>query len=466
MRPSTDQFHWRHLTLPGQFLVAGAVVMIFAMVIVGSWVAKRIEASIVQNSGAAAALYIESFVAPLSQEIAATNTLSAPAKQALDEIFAGTALGERVVSYKIWRPDGFVVHASDPQLRGQSFEPSQELRIASNGDIAATFEGLDDLENEAEAALGIPLLEVYTPIRQVWTGEVIGVAEFYERAENLDRDIKSARRTSWLVVGGSFLFSGLLLFGIVQAGGRTIRRQRSALEYQLEETRKVSNQNVQLRKRAVSASSRSTAQTERAMRRIGFDLHDGPAQYLALAALRLDSALDGKRTSTEDVAQVRVALSRSLEELRLISRGLALPDLDQMNLSGLVARAVEDHEKQTDMTVDVHRDPGPEATLDYAEKLCAFRFLQETLSNAARHAGTPSANVHIAHNDKATTITVTDTGQGFDTDAKRQVRADGGLGLFGLVDRAESIGGSVIIRSDISKGSSITLNLPQEDPTK
>jgi hypothetical protein len=88
-----------------------------------------------------------------------------------------------------------------------------------SGAIAWSFEVLDDLENEAEAALGVPLLEVYSPIRQAWTGDVIAVAEFYERAEGLAADIQSARRTSWIVVGGTFLASGIILFGIVQAGG-------------------------------------------------------------------------------------------------------------------------------------------------------------------------------------------------------------------------------------------------------
>ncbi|MFY9206762.1 MAG: two-component sensor histidine kinase, partial [Yoonia sp.] len=70
----------------------------------------------------------------------------------------------------------------------------------------------------------MPLLEVYSPIRQLWTGDVIAVAEFYERADMLVSDLATARRNSWLVVGGVFLASGLISFGIVQAGGRTIRQ--------------------------------------------------------------------------------------------------------------------------------------------------------------------------------------------------------------------------------------------------
>ena len=128
--------HWRDLTLPGQFLLAGAVVMSLAMAIVGNWIGSRIEDAVVQNSATSAALFMESFISPLSQELAETETLSPPARQALAEIFDGTALGERVVSYKIWMPDGLVVHASDAALIGQRFDPSDDLMRASGGEVS------------------------------------------------------------------------------------------------------------------------------------------------------------------------------------------------------------------------------------------------------------------------------------------------------------------------------------------
>lgn len=466
MNSLTDTMYWRRLTLPGQFLLAGAVVMVLAMLVVGSWVSKRIEAAVVENSAASAALFMESFISPLGQELTETDTLSPPARQALAEIFNGTSLGERVVSYKIWLPGGRVVHSSDAALIGRVFDPSDDLRKAWAGQIASSFEDLNDLEDEAEAALGIPLLEVYSPIRQAWTGEVIAVAEFYERADRLAAELSSARQTSWLVVGGAFFVSGLLVFGIVQAGGRTIIQQQRALEEQLVQTEMVSEQNARLRERSISASSRATAQTERTIRRIGFDLHDGPAQYLALAALRLDGVLDNKPSGTADVEQVRGSLSKALEEVRIISRGLALPDLDETGIFDLVERAVRDHEKQSGMTVHLNLPDSAEPELDYAKKLCAFRFLQETLSNASRHAGVAEAEVTLSLFDNTAKFVVSDKGKGFDPALTQKIREDGGQGLFGLIDRAESIGGEVLIQSNSTAGSEIVLNLPYKESRK
>lgn len=465
MKSFRPPWRWQSLTLPGQFLMAGAAVMVVATIAVEFWVSKRIEDAVVNNSAFSAALLMENFISPLSQELADTDTLSRPARQALAEVFAGTPIGERVVSYKIWSTGGLVIHASDPSIIGQAFEPSEDFLRATTGYVSASFEDLDDIEDATEAALGVPLLEVYSPIRQLWTGEIIGVAEFYEDATVLREDILSAHRISWLVVGGAFLASGVLLFGIVQAGGRTIRQQQSELRRQLVKTQTVSTQNADLRRKVIKASTYATAQTERAIRRIGSDLHDGPAQYLSLASLRLENALKGKQGPSGDSALVRESLDKALDELRIISRGLALPDLDNLDSEELIDRAVNDHMRQTDLDITVHARGVSEITLNYAQKLCVFRFLQETLSNVSRHAKVDVATVSARTDPQVFSISVADLGQGFDTTAPQKVRDNGGQGLFGLINRAESIGGQLDMTSTPKRGTTLTLNLPIEEAT-
>ena len=86
-----------------------------------------------------------------------------------------TGLGERIVSYKIWKQGGLVVHASDPAIIGKRFPPSPELQAAWAGEVSGSFEALGDAESAREAALGLPLLEVYSPIHEVWSGRIIAV---------------------------------------------------------------------------------------------------------------------------------------------------------------------------------------------------------------------------------------------------------------------------------------------------
>ncbi len=461
--PQTGEAGWARWSLPLQFLVAGAVVMTIAMLAVGFWVSSRIEQGVLQTSADAAADYVETFVAPLGADLAQAQPLSDRARRALEAAFASPALADRVVSYKIWRPGGEVLMASNPEVIGKRFEETDHLKRAWTGEVAASYEDLNDAEDSLEAALGIPLLEVYSPLHGFATGEVISVVEFYQDGTALAAELTHARRTSWLVVGGAFLGSGLMLFGIVQAGGRTIDRQRRMLEAQLAETRAMSAQNAQLKRRVVAAAARATAQAERAQRQIGADLHDGPGQHLALAALRLDALLPEAARRGSDARAVRASLRQALAEIRGLSRGLAIPDLDAIDMATAIERAVQEHRAKTGMEVALVGRPPTEGGFDYARKLCVYRFLQETLSNAARHSGSDQALVRVETSPQALGISVCDDGVGFDRAKDLRLRDDGGQGVLGLVDRAESLGGSVGIDSAPGQGTRMTLTLPREE---
>ena len=437
--------------------------MTVAAIVIGLWVSNRIEQGVVQNSAISAALYMESFISPLSQELADEEGLSEPAKAALQEIFFGSALGERIVSYKIWKEGGEVIEASDPALRGQRFELSEDQKAAWQGRVSASFQQLGDAEDAGEAALGIPLLEVYSPIRAVWTGDIVAVAEFYENADALANELADAKRQSWLIVLAIFATIGLLLFGIVQAGSRLIERQRAALQAQLVESRKMSAQNAELKDRVMAAAQRATAQADRVMQRIGQDLHDGVAQHLSLASLRFEEA---KPSDPNNAATVRQALETAMSELRAISRGLALPDIEQLDLASCVARAVEDHNKafRADVAAKIEIPAGVRAP--YAIELCAYRFVQEALANANRHADASRIDVSATLEGDRMTIVVEDDGTGFDPDTLMVVRLDGGQGLHGLRDRAETLNGRVDIDSRPQGGTVIRLTLPiEEDKT-
>lgn len=450
---------WNEQPLVLRFLATGGVVMLAAMLVIGAWISARIEQSVVDNTASAAALYVESIVSPLSQELAAADRLSDPAQRALREVFANTPFGDRIVSFKIWKPGGLVVHASDPAIIGSRFPPSDDLAAAWRGEISGSFGDLDDAENAAEAALGLPLLEVYSPIHEVWSGEVIAVAEFYEVATELERDLADARRGSWLLVAAVFCLSGLMLLGIVRSGGRTIDRQKALLQAQVAESRAVAAQNAELRQRAIGATARAAAQTEASLRRASADLHDGPAQLIALAAMRLDSLVPDTEAGRQEAAALRGAMQSALAEIRAISRGLSLPDLGGVPLAEVARRAVEAHRRQTEAPVPLawHGPEHPEC--DDSFRICLYRFLQEALSNAARHAGEAAVEVVADAGPEALTVSVSDEGPGFDP-AAAALTADGGQGLAGLRDRAESIGGSLDIVTVRGSGTRLVLTLP------
>ena len=123
-------------------------------------------------------------------------------------VYYGLLSFSRLEVFKIWLRDGTISYASDPALIGQRFAVSDQLRQAWAGKVAAEFNHLGDDENAAERAVVVPLLEIYSPIREPWSGEVIAVAEFYEHAEDLEASLIAARLQSWLIVG--FVTSAML----------------------------------------------------------------------------------------------------------------------------------------------------------------------------------------------------------------------------------------------------------------
>jgi signal transduction histidine kinase len=448
---------WRRLSLAERFALTGGFVMLLGMAAIGSWVASRIEEGVTRNTANATALYVESVIAPLSQELTRPDGLSSSAVRALDEVLSSTPLGRRVVSFKIWRDGGRVVYATNPSLAGQVFPPTADLRAAWSGHVVANFDALGDDEDAPERATGIPLLEIYSPIREVWSGDVIGVAEFYEEARDLKSNIFAARLESWLVVGAVTATTAAALFGIVLGGSRTIERQRGALEARVGELATLAAQNEALRLRVQRASSRATELNERYLRRISAELHDGPAQLLGFAALRVASIDDADRGGrSEEVQRIHSALSGALRDLRAICRGLALPEIDGMSLSELLDSAVAAHRQRTQATVEVDLDGDLAAeALPRSLRICVYRFVQEGLNNAYRHAGDVAARVCAAVTEGVLFVAVEDEGHGLaDT---RQCRE--GLGLSGLRDRVESLGGEFQIESREGAGARIAMKI-------
>jgi signal transduction histidine kinase len=394
----------------------------------------------------------------LSQELTRTDGLSATAARALDEVLSNTPLGQRVISFKIWQEGGRIVYASNPDLAGRVFPPTDDLSAAWSGHVVANFDALGDAEDALERATKIPLLEIYSPIREVWSGEVIGVAEFYEEARDLKSNIFAARLQSWLVVGAVTATTAAALFGIVLGGSRTIERQRVALETRVGELATLASQNKALRLRVQRASGRATELNEQYLRRISAELHDGPAQLVSFAALRVESIEDevDRDRRAEEVQRVRSSLSDALRDLRSICRGLALPEIDGMSLSELLDSAVAAHRQRMQAVVrlDLKGDLAADE-LPRSLRICVYRFVQEGLNNAYRHAGDVAARVCAEVGQSTLQLAVEDEGPGFkDTDARRE-----GLGLSGLRDRVESLGGEFRIESRAGGGARIAMKI-------
>lgn len=447
---------WRGFSLAAQFTLAGSLVLLAGMIVIGSWVTRQIEDGVTRNTAAATALYMESVLGPASQELASSDVLSQGARRAIDEVLTNTAIGDRVAAFKIWKPGGLVVYSSEPSIIGARFEPTDNLRAAWAGHVAADFDDLNDEEDTNERALGMPLLEIYSPIREAWSGRVIAVAEFYEIATELEDNLFQARVTSWLVVAAVTLSMSGLLFGIVLRGSRTIEAQRMAQARRVDELSRLAEQNDTLRVRVQRASNRAAEHNERYLRRISAELHDGPAQLLALASLRLDAIAPaaGGDAGASDLHVVKTSLDDAMRDVRDICRGLSLPALEPMNLPTILETVVEAHRKRTGSDVRLDQDAG-EPVLPQSLKIGIYRFVQEALNNAFRHAGGAGQQVESRVADGVLHLSVSDSGPGF---VPGEVSSGlGGLGLAGLRERIESLGARFEIHAAPGQGTRLEM---------
>lgn len=443
------------LSLAAQFCLAGAVVVLIGMIIVGSWVTTRIQEAVTHNAANATALYVESIIAPLAQQLANSPVLSEEARAALDEVLQQGALSRRLHSFKIWSPDGTVIYSTTDTIVGRKYARTEGLTSALAGQVYGEFDALEGEEANLERESGRALLEIYSPVIEPWSGRVMAVAEFYELADGLKAELTTTSRNSWLVVGGVALAMFLALYGIVARGSRQIERQRLRLGEKVQELSRMLEENRALRTRADEANHRAATLNERYLRRLSAELHDGPAQMLAFASLRLEAL--SRHRDDEDAELIRQSLDEAMRDIRNICRGLTLPELDQLSTEAVVERAVGAHEAQAKVKVELCAK-GSLPALTHAQKICVFRFIRETLSNASRHAQATRLRIKVWSAATVLNIEVQDDGIGFERRS-----SDDGLGLIGLQERLAGLGGRFELVSKPNRGTKVLMELPGRD---
>lgn len=443
-------------SLSKRFAAAGGIVTLLAMAAIGLWVTGRIEKDVIDNTASATALYMDSFIAPLAQELDQADALSPGPIRAIQEMLDGSALGERIVAVKIWKPDGLVAYSDEASIIGQRFPVSSSLSAALKGRVMAEFNQLGEAENVLERGKGLPLLEIYSPLRQAYSGRILGALEFYENATELEKVLDRTRMQSWAIVALVALAIGALLFGIVHRGSRLIERQRAALQARIGEIATVSSQNRELRLRVERAARQVAESNEQTLRRISAELHDGPKQLIGLAALRLDAVgrAPDKARRAEELAVVSDALGSALREISNLCNDLAVPEIEALTVAEVVRRVTGAHcfRTGTEVALDLDGDSRP---VPQAVRICIYRFVQEGLNNAWRHANGVGQKVSASFDGSHLTVSVANAAG----DSVQPAVAGGGLGLAGLRERVESLGGHFDFGRTTDGGAVTTMTL-------
>jgi two-component system sensor histidine kinase UhpB len=207
------------------------------------------------------------------------------------------------------------------------------------------------------------------------------------------------------------------------------------------------------RRRAGSAALHAQEE-ERA--RVARDLHDEVNQSLTGLLLRLEAARSAAPPSLEpELAETKTLANQAMRELLDLARRLRPTALDDLGLAAAIAGLVERlGEGEIEGTVEIE---GDFSDLGDDAQLVVYRVAQESLSNAARHAGAAHVAVTLRRDPNGVELAVADDGRGF-----AFAESERGLGIGGMRERALLVEGELTIESRPDAGTTVRLTIPAD----
>jgi signal transduction histidine kinase len=410
------------------FPVVLTVLTALMMVGTGSRIMSEFRETRMQVQIEIAETFLTHFLEPYARTRLSSSGTSAQQREALEAALARHLGTKPMIAAQIWLPDGQLLYSSTNGLHVEDHDDS-DLVEALRGQRVVQLETVEDGHEVGPIAL--PYLEVYMPIMDPSQSTPIAVGEIYLDAKGLIDSSGQFERTVWLSIGSAMV----AMIGMLGLSAR----QSEVLRARLEAEQLLVSQNHALRQEAEKARYAAAEANEQTLNFIGAEIHDGPLQLLGLAALMGSTTAEPKLNGD---AAAPSLVQQAVGELRRISAGLILPEIEELGPLETVKLAVSRHRSLTGTSVDLSID-GPSSLpgLDLSRRICLYRVLQEGLSNATRHGGEGPVQVSLSVEKASLVVNIvsarrpsTDV-QGDDTKQK--------LGLQGMRRRIAAFSGTV-----------------------
>ena len=225
-----------------------------------------------------------------------------------------------------------------------------------------------------------------------------------------------------------------------------------------------SNRQIFARLAALSEQRSDLAQKlistqESTLRHISRELHDEFGQVLtAIGSLlaRVEKQVPQGAPLREDLKEVREIAQSTLNNIRSLSQALHPVLLDEQGLESTLDWYVPMVERQIGLKLHYEKSGSPFA-VDSNAGVQFYRVLQEALNNVKRHAGAQEAWVRLKFMKDSLSLEVEDHGKGFSPETNHQ-----GIGLVGMRERAELVGGTLQISQRNGGGTLVRLTVPAE----
>jgi PAS domain S-box-containing protein len=200
-------------------------------------------------------------------------------------------------------------------------------------------------------------------------------------------------------------------------------------------------------------------------KRIARELHDDVSPALLLLMQRIDAITSSSRFNlSSDLKQkmedMRCQSVEALESLRRIAQDLRPRILDDLGLIAALEWMADNLIKNHGIEAQVEV-LGKERDLSSEVQLLLFRIAQEALNNIRRHTDATMALVTVEFGADETLLSISDNGKGFELPERMSDMAGSGkLGLAGMQERAQLLGGRLSINSQSDRGTTVTVRLP------
>jgi signal transduction histidine kinase len=244
-----------------------------------------------------------------------------------------------------------------------------------------------------------------------------------------------------------------ILLGLVVAATAVVRL--GVLERRSERERAFAAQ-AERQMRELSQQLVATQEEER--KKLSRELHDHVGQVLTALRMELGRIerlrMPANAPLAEAVSESRALVDNMVRTVRDLAQGLRPSMLDDFGLQAALEWLVRDFTRRCGLSIQLKTD-GDFGDLPDLHRTCAYRTVQEALTNCVKHAHAGRIAVAVRAAEEALEVSVSDDGIGIDP-AHRQA----GLGLRGIEERVRDLGGTVNIEGANGVGTIVTIRLP------
>jgi len=209
---------------------------------------------------------------------------------------------------------------------------------------------------------------------------------------------------------------------------------------------------------------KSVQSQENERKRVAVEIHDGIGQQLIGALYRIQAfalLLSEKRfvEAGSEAEEISHILETTVGELRRVLAGLRPHSLDKLGLISALRQEVERFSRETKTECRFTADGLP-IELTSSQEAAIYRVVQEALTNIRKHANAAEASVKLHYGDEAVSVAISDNGKGFELDQANNSIPLGHIGLAGMKERAEMMGGNLSVSSRVGNGTLVVLSIP------